>query len=84
MIALTEDEMGNISKWKESLLERTTSRQNINLMQLVYGMPGSKSSDDMKDGDEEESEDEFFKPKGEGKKVHLYMSFSFLSCLNCS
>ncbi|KAH6783824.1 P-loop containing nucleoside triphosphate hydrolases superfamily protein [Perilla frutescens var. hirtella] len=63
-----EDEMGNISKWKESLSERTASRHTINLMQLVYGNLGSKSSDDMKDSSEEESEEEFFKPKGEGKK----------------
>lgn len=73
MVVLTENEMGNISKWKESLLERTASRQNVNLMQLVYGTPGSKSSDDMKDNGEEESDDEFFKPKGEGKKVQLYV-----------
>ncbi|KAK6140784.1 hypothetical protein DH2020_025480 [Rehmannia glutinosa] len=64
-----EDEMGNASKWKESLSERTALRHNINLMQLVYGKPASKSSTEMKDTSEEESEDdEFFKPKGEGNK----------------
>ncbi|KAI3468188.1 hypothetical protein Pfo_024851 [Paulownia fortunei] len=64
-----EDEVGNVSKWKESLSERTASRQNVNLMQLVYGKPASKSSNQMKDTSEEESEDdEFFKPKGEGNK----------------
>ncbi|PIN24705.1 GTP-binding protein AARP2 involved in 40S ribosome biogenesis [Handroanthus impetiginosus] len=64
-----EDEMGNVSKWKESLAERTASRQNINLMQLVYGKPASKSPNEIKDASEEESEDdEFFKPKGEGNK----------------
>ncbi|KAK6140790.1 hypothetical protein DH2020_025471 [Rehmannia glutinosa] len=64
-----EDEMGNASKWKESLSERTALRHNINLMQLVYGKPPSKSSNEMKDTSEEESEDdEFFKPKGEGNK----------------
>ena len=31
------EDMGNISKWKESLAERTVSRQTTNLMQLVYG-----------------------------------------------
>ncbi|KAL3655679.1 Glycoside hydrolase 2 (Mannanase, beta-galactosidase) [Castilleja foliolosa] len=64
------DEMGNISKWKQSLLERTASRQNMNLMQLVYGKPASTSSNQMEDTHEEESEDddEFFKPKGEGNK----------------
>lgn len=76
MIALTEGEMGNISKWKESLSERTASRQSINLAELVYGKPGSKSLDDMKDTSEEESDDEFFKPKGEGKKVKICHSCS--------
>ncbi|KAL0394111.1 UNVERIFIED_CONTAM: Ribosome biogenesis protein BMS1 [Sesamum latifolium] len=64
-----DDEMGNVSKWKESLAERTSSRQNINLMQLVYGKPASKTSNEMKESSDEESEDdEFFKPKGEGSK----------------
>lgn len=71
MVALAEDDMGNASKWKESLSERTASRQKVNLMQLVYGKPGSESLDKMKDTNNEESEDddEFFKPKGEGKRV---------------
>ncbi|CAA0828567.1 P-loop containing nucleoside triphosphate hydrolases superfamily protein [Striga hermonthica] len=61
--------MGNISKWKESLNDITASRQNMNLMQLVYGKPESKSSNQVEDTGEEESEDdEFFKPKGEGNK----------------
>ncbi|KAK4598333.1 hypothetical protein RGQ29_015700 [Quercus rubra] len=68
-----EDDMGNISKWKESLMERTVSRQNTNLMQLVYGKSTSASTtamDEAQDssGDEESDGDEFFKPKGEGKK----------------
>ncbi|KAL3846002.1 hypothetical protein ACJIZ3_003405 [Penstemon smallii] len=66
-----EDEMGNASKWKESLAERTALRQNINLMQLVYGKPASKSSNDVEDISEEESDDDdddFFRPKGEGNK----------------
>ncbi|XP_073312093.1 uncharacterized protein [Primulina huaijiensis] len=63
------EERGNISKWKESLAERTSLRQNINLMQLVYGKPASKSLNDIPDCIDEESEDdEFFKPKGEGNK----------------
>ncbi|KZV24907.1 hypothetical protein F511_21605 [Dorcoceras hygrometricum] len=64
------EELGNISKWKESLAERASLRQNINLMQLVYGKPASKSLNETLDCiDEEESEDdEFFKPKGEGNK----------------
>ncbi|KAJ0013539.1 hypothetical protein Pint_19535 [Pistacia integerrima] len=65
--------MGNISKWKESLLERTVSRQNINLMQLVYGKSASTSatsSNGVQDSseDEESDDDEFFRPKGEGNK----------------
>lgn len=65
------EDMGNISKWKESLAERTSLSQKINLMQLVYGKPASKSLNDIPECiDEEESEDdEFFKPKGEGNKV---------------
>ncbi|XP_021906755.1 LOW QUALITY PROTEIN: ribosome biogenesis protein BMS1 homolog [Carica papaya] len=71
--ALDDDGLGNISKWKESLLERTASRQNINLMQLVYGNPASASTtyiDNDQDGseDEEGDGDEFFKPKGEWSK----------------
>ena len=67
--------MGNISKWKESLMERTVSRQNTNLMQLVYGKSTSASTtamDEAQDssGDEESDGDEFFKPKGEGENVH--------------
>ncbi|KAF3973392.1 hypothetical protein CMV_003173 [Castanea mollissima] len=70
---IDEDDMGNISKWKESLMERTVSRQNTNLMQLVYGKSTSASTtamDEAQDssGDEESDGDEFFKPKGEGKK----------------
>ncbi|XP_059653431.1 uncharacterized protein LOC132300403 [Cornus florida] len=68
-----EDEIGNASKWKESLVERTISRQNTNLMQLVYGKSGSVSTNSINEvqgssGDEESSDDEFFKPKGEIKK----------------
>ncbi|KAJ4723627.1 ribosome biogenesis protein BMS1-like [Melia azedarach] len=67
-----DDGMGNISKWKESLLERTVSRQSTNLMQLVYGKSTSTSaiSSKVQDSseDEESDDDEFFKPKGEGNK----------------
>lgn len=82
MIALT-DEMGNFSKWKESVVERTAStKKNIDFKQLVYKMPGSTSSDGVKDASEDDTDDELFKPKGEGKKVHLYTpSLSFLSCI---
>ncbi|KAK9273456.1 hypothetical protein L1049_018266 [Liquidambar formosana] len=68
-----EDEMGNASKWKESLVERTILRPSTNLMQLVYGNSASKSTTSINEvqgnTEDEESEDEdFFKPKGEGKK----------------
>lgn len=67
--------MGNISKWKESLMERTVSRQNTNLMQLVYGKTTSTSTTTLNEAqdssdDEESDGEDFFKPKGEGKKVH--------------
>ncbi|KAK0608744.1 hypothetical protein LWI29_035324 [Acer saccharum] len=68
-----DDGMGNISKWKESLLERTVLRQSTNLMQLVYGKSVSTSAasfDEAQDSSEDEGseDDEFFKPKGEGNK----------------
>ncbi|KAJ6705866.1 hypothetical protein OIU79_010513 [Salix purpurea] len=50
-----EVDMGNVSKWKDSLMDRTISKQNNNLMQLG-------------DIEDEESDDEFFKLKGEGNK----------------
>lgn len=67
--------MGNASKWKDSLAERTVLRQNTNLMQLVYGksLKSTTSIDEVQGGsDDEESDEEFFKPKGEGKKVCLF------------
>ncbi|XVF24619.1 hypothetical protein REPUB_Repub13aG0142900 [Reevesia pubescens] len=68
-----EDGMGNISKWRASLVERTAKKQNINLMQLVYGKSASTlntSVNEVRDDseNEESNDDEFFKPKGEGKK----------------
>ncbi|CAL5347849.1 unnamed protein product [Camellia sinensis] len=67
-----EDEMGNASKWKDSLTERTILRQNDNLMQLVYGKSATMATtvDDAQANseDEESEDDEFFKPKGEGNK----------------
>ncbi|KAH8484527.1 hypothetical protein H0E87_028841 [Populus deltoides] len=64
-----EEDMGNISKWKESLVDRTISKQNNNLMQRVYGKSASTPINEKQDGSEdEESDDEFFKLKGEGNK----------------
>ncbi|XP_076888956.1 uncharacterized protein LOC143539556 [Bidens hawaiensis] len=66
-----EENMGNAAKWKESLVERTVSRQTTNLMQLVYGKsetkPNDTSHEDM-DADVSDDDDEFFKPKSEGTK----------------
>ncbi|KAJ0616478.1 putative ribosome biogenesis protein Bms1/Tsr1 [Helianthus annuus] len=66
-----EENMGNASKWKESLVERTISRKTINLMQLVYGKsetkPDDSSHEDI-DADASDEDDEFFKPKSEGNK----------------
>ncbi|XP_021296525.1 ribosome biogenesis protein BMS1 homolog isoform X2 [Herrania umbratica] len=68
----SDDGMGNISKWRASLVERAAKKQNINLMQLVYGKSASTSNtfinEVQDDSENEESDDEFFKPKGEQKK----------------
>ena len=70
---LEDGDMGNSSRWRESLLERTVSRKNANLMQLVYGTLTPKSlpdtSDQPRSSDDESEDDEFFRPKGEGSKV---------------
>ncbi|CAK9309635.1 unnamed protein product [Citrullus colocynthis] len=61
--------MGNTSKWKESLAERTSSRQHVNLMKLVYGklrQTSTTSSNEAHDTSDEESDrGEFFRPVGE-------------------
>ncbi|KAL5576228.1 hypothetical protein UlMin_017927, partial [Ulmus minor] len=66
----TGEDMGNISRWKESLIERTISRQTINLVQLVYGKSTKPTllNEEQDSSDDEESGDEFFKPKGDGNK----------------
>lgn len=67
-----EQDMGNASRWKEALLERTVSRQNTNLMQHVYGKSVSNLASDISElhgtSDDESEDDDFFKPKGEGAK----------------
>ncbi|XP_015952101.1 uncharacterized protein LOC107476745 [Arachis duranensis] len=69
-----DDDMGNVSKWKESLAERTLSRKTPSLMQLVYGestvnmIPINKKNDSSED---EESDDDFFKPIEEVKKQSM-------------
>ncbi|XP_010673096.1 uncharacterized protein LOC104889551 isoform X2 [Beta vulgaris subsp. vulgaris] len=68
-----EENMGNASRWRESLLERTVSRQNSNLMQLVYGSSMLDRTSDISEphggSDDEGEDDDFFKPKGEGAKL---------------
>ncbi|XP_021748940.1 ribosome biogenesis protein BMS1 homolog [Chenopodium quinoa] len=67
-----DEDIGNASKWKDSLLERTVSRQNMNLMQIVYGKPIPNLASDIGESqgssDDESEDDDFFKPKGEGAK----------------
>ncbi|CAJ1933369.1 unnamed protein product [Sphenostylis stenocarpa] len=69
-----EDGMGNVSKWKESLAERTLSRKTPSLMQIVYGESTIDSiTTDTENGNsgDEESDDDFFKPIEEVKKQNI-------------
>ncbi|XP_020698587.1 ribosome biogenesis protein BMS1 homolog isoform X1 [Dendrobium catenatum] len=67
----SDAERGNDSKWKESLIARARTRQNINLMQLVYE---HSSSNPVSTGvitgsnSEDSDDDEFFIPKSEWDK----------------
>lgn len=76
------DDMGNVSKWKESLAERTLSQKTPSLMQLVYGestvnlISINKENDSSED---EESDGDFFEPIEEVKKVG-----PLLACMICS
>ncbi|RZC50144.1 hypothetical protein C5167_018575 [Papaver somniferum] len=68
-----DDGLGNASKWKKSLIERTISRNGTNLMKLVYGKYMGKSTTSVGEGhgsreDDESEGDEFFKLKGEMTK----------------
>lgn len=82
-------ETDNASKWKESLIARTLSRQNANLMQLVYGQSASKSTTtreahDSSDSDDSDGED-FFKPKGEReKKLNAQLGYDDVNAEDCS
>ncbi|XP_014494083.1 ribosome biogenesis protein BMS1 homolog [Vigna radiata var. radiata] len=69
-----ENGMGNVSKWKESLAERTLSRKAPSLMQLVYGESTNNSTTANSENDnsgDEESDDDFFKPIEEVKKQSM-------------
>lgn len=69
--------MGDVSKWKKSLAERTILRHTPSLMQLVYGKSTVNSANLKKEddsSDDEDSEGEFFMPKEEVRKVgHLLL-----------
>ncbi|XP_020087257.1 ribosome biogenesis protein bms1-like isoform X1 [Ananas comosus] len=70
----SEDDAGNASKWKESLIVRTLMRQNGNLMQLVYGQSLSNSAaasqEERESSESDEIEDEnIFIPKGQREKM---------------
>ncbi|KAL2592036.1 hypothetical protein AAZX31_12G047600 [Glycine max] len=70
----TNDDTGNVSKWKESLAERTLSRKTPSLMQLVYGESTINSTTINRENDnsgDEESDDDFFKPIEEVKKLNM-------------
>ncbi|KAK7257890.1 hypothetical protein RIF29_32200 [Crotalaria pallida] len=66
-----DDDLGNVSKWRESLAERTLSRKTPSLMQLVYGESTLNSTSINKwndDSEDDDSKDDFFKPIEEVKK----------------
>ncbi|XP_058084646.1 uncharacterized protein LOC131232437 [Magnolia sinica] len=84
-----DDGMGNASKWKESLIDRTVLKQNINLMQLVYGQsePKSRTANHKAQGSsdsEDDEDDEFFKPKGENKKLSERSDADDVNAEDCS
>ncbi|CAI0427383.1 unnamed protein product [Linum tenue] len=83
------DHMGNMSRWKESLTERTGLRKSTNLMQLVYGNSASSmelraqeklDTIDNVDSDEED----FFKLKGEGDKKQKGQNDAYFDAEDCS
>ncbi|XP_026406798.1 ribosome biogenesis protein BMS1 homolog [Papaver somniferum] len=68
-----DDGLGNASKWKESLIERTISRKGANLMEIVYGKVTGKSTTSTAEGhgsseDEESDDGDFFYPKEDKAK----------------
>lgn len=74
-----DDDMGNVSKWKESLSERTLALKPPSLMQLVYGESTNNSTSMNEEIDSSDDEDgDFFKPIEEVKKVS-----SLLICTTC-
>ncbi|CAI8616694.1 unnamed protein product [Vicia faba] len=67
-----EDDMGNVSKWKESLSERTHALKAPSLTQLVYGESTNNSTSMNEENDSSDDEDDdFFKPIEEVKKQNM-------------
>ncbi|KAG0473265.1 hypothetical protein HPP92_015122 [Vanilla planifolia] len=67
-----DSDIGNDSKWKESLIARATSKQNVNLMQLVYEQSSFKSVTPAMisrgNNSEDSDDEEFFVPKSDWVK----------------
>lgn len=61
--SLVEDDMGNVSKWKESLADRSLARKPPSLMQLVYGDNSTSMNKGNDSSEDEENEGDFFMPK---------------------
>ncbi|PKA54628.1 hypothetical protein AXF42_Ash000463 [Apostasia shenzhenica] len=83
----SDSEEGN-SKWKEPLIAKARWRQNVNLMQLVYGS-SSKSASTTKVAEGSSSEDsddeEFFIPKRERtKRVNEKRGYENVDSEDCS
>ncbi|KAL6012118.1 Glycoside hydrolase 2 (Mannanase, beta-galactosidase) [Asimina triloba] len=81
-----DEEMGNASKWKESLIERMVSKPNISLMEHVYGKsdPKSRTTDHEEESSSESEDDEFFKPKGEYKSSSQKSDVEDINAEDCS
>ncbi|KAK1274346.1 hypothetical protein QJS04_geneDACA012417 [Acorus gramineus] len=83
-----EDVRENDSKWKESLISRTLSKRNANLMQLVYGQPTSRSNTSFQEeqgSSESEDDDDFIMPKGEReKKLNKKIGKNDINVEDCS
>ncbi|XP_019451232.1 PREDICTED: ribosome biogenesis protein BMS1 homolog isoform X3 [Lupinus angustifolius] len=74
-----DDDMGNVSKWKESLAERTLSRKSPSLTQLVYGestVNPTSINNENDNSEDDGSEDDFFKPIEEVKKQSMTDGFN--------
>lgn len=83
-------EIGSASKWKESLIARTQSRRNTNLMQLVYGESTSKAegiqdAQSSSDSENNDDDDDFFKPKdASDKKSSEHQSYDYIDAEDCT